>query len=103
MTPQESLDLDGIGTHDEFVDLWEELTGKTATDLHWYLVFGAYRLAAIMAKLFSMFVAQGRMSAEVADGQLATGLHVQMLAGLLELEPPTGVTPTVPDVCWDRG
>ena len=26
MTPQESMHLDGIGTHDEFVDLWEELT-----------------------------------------------------------------------------
>lgn len=102
MTPQDSLGLDGIGSNDEFVDLWEELTGRTATDLHWYLVFGAYRLAAIMAKLFSMFVAQGRMPAEVADGELATGMHVQMLAGLLELEPPAGVTPAVPDVRWDR-
>lgn len=102
MTPQDSLGLDGIGSHDEFVDLWEELTGRTACDLHWYLVFGAYRLAAIMAKLFSMFVAQGRMPAELADSQLATGMHVQMLAGLLDLEPPAGVTPTVPDVRWDR-
>ncbi len=102
MTPQDSLRLDGIGSNDEFVDLWEELTGRTATDLHWYLVFGAYRLAAIMAKLFSMFVAQGRMAADVADAQLATGMHVAMLAGLLELEPPAGVTPTVPDVRWER-
>ena len=60
-TPQESRQLDGIGTHDEFVDLWEDVTGERATDLHWYLVFGAYRLAAIFAKLFSMMVAQGRM------------------------------------------
>ena len=103
MTPQESVYLDGIGTHDEFVDLWEELTGNSATDLHWFLVFGAYRLAAIMAKLFSMFVAQGRMPAEFADAQLNTGLHVQMLAGLLDLTPPKGVTPTVPEVRWDRG
>ena len=103
MTPQESVYLDGIGTHDEFVDLWEELTGNSATDLHWFLVFGAYRLAAIMAKLFSMFVAQGRMPAEFADAQLNTGLHVQMLAGLLDLTPPEGVTPTVPEVRWDRG
>ena len=101
-TPQESLHLDGIGTHDEFVDLWEDLTGNTATDLHWFLVFGAYRLAAIMAKLFSMFVAQGRMPAEFADAQLNTGLHVQMLAGLLDLTPPKGVVPVVPDVRWER-
>ena len=101
-TPQESLHLDGIGSHDEFVDLWEDLTGNTATDLHWFLVFGAYRLAAIMAKLFSMFVAQGRMPAELADAQLNTGLHVQMLAGLLDLTPPKGVVPVVPDVLWER-
>ena len=56
-----------------------------------------------MAKLFSMFVAQGRMPAEFADAQLNTGLHVQMLAGLLDLKPPKDVTPTVPDVRWDRG
>jgi aminoglycoside phosphotransferase (APT) family kinase protein len=97
MTPQENR-LDGIGSHDEFVDLWENLTGSTATDLHWFLVFGAYRLAAIMAKLFSMFVAQGRMPADMADAQLNTGLHVQLLAGLLDLTPPEAVTPVVPDV-----
>jgi aminoglycoside phosphotransferase (APT) family kinase protein len=103
MTPQESLQLDGIGSHDEFVDLWEELSGLKATDLHWFLVFGAYRLAAIMAKLFSMFVAQGRMPAEFADAQLNTGVHVQTLAGLLDLTPPSGVTPATPGVRWDRG
>lgn len=65
-------------------------------------MFGAYRLAAIMAKLFSMFVAQGRMPAELADAQLNTGLHVQMLAGLLDLTPPKGVVPVVPDVLWER-
>ena len=47
-----------------------------------------------------MFVAQGRMPAEVAAAQLNTGLHVQMLAGLLDLTPPAGVTPVVPDVRW---
>jgi aminoglycoside phosphotransferase (APT) family kinase protein len=102
MTPQESVALDGIGSHDEFVDLWQDLTGMWATDLHWFLVLGAYRLAAIIAKLFSMFVAQGRMPAEVAAAQLNTGLHVQMLAGLLDLTPPAGVTPVLPDVRWDR-
>ena len=50
-----------------------------------------------------MFVAQGRMPAEFADAKLNTGLHVQMLAGLLDLTPPEGVTATVPEVRWDRG
>jgi aminoglycoside phosphotransferase (APT) family kinase protein len=102
MTPQESLQLDGIGSHDEFVDLWQQLTHLPAADLRWFLVFGAYRLAAIAAKLFSMFVAQGRMPTEIADEQLRSGLHVQLLAGLLELQPPAGVASYVPDVRLDR-
>jgi aminoglycoside phosphotransferase (APT) family kinase protein len=102
MTPAECLTLDGIGTHDELVDLWEDLTDMKAVDLHWFLVFGAYRLAAILAKLLPMFVAQGRMPAEIADQQLTTGMHVALLAGLLDLTPPAGVTPVVPDVRWDR-
>jgi hypothetical protein len=75
----------------------------TAADLHWCLVFGAYRLAAIVAKLMSMFVAQGRMPAQLADEQLSSGLHVQLLAGLLDLQPPPGVAPVVPEVRWNRG
>lgn len=102
MTAPESLALDGIGSHDELVDLWENLTGTPAADLHWYLVFGAYRLAAILAKLFSTFVAQGRMPADFARLQLSTGNHVQLLAGLLDLAAPPGVTPLVPDVRFDR-
>jgi aminoglycoside phosphotransferase (APT) family kinase protein len=102
MTPQESGQLDGMGSPDELIDLWEDLTGQSATDLHWFLVFGAYRLAAIMAKLFSMFVADRRMPAEFAEQQLNTGLHVQLLAGLLDREPPPSVTPLIPDVRLDR-
>lgn len=101
-TPAEGLKLKGIGSHDDFVDLWEALIGESAGDLRWYLVFAAYRMAAIMAKLFAMFVAQGRMSAEQADEQLRTGLHVQLLAGLLDLPAPPGVTPEMPNVRCDR-
>lgn len=101
MTPPESLRLDGIGSHDQFVNLWEDLTGSTASQLRWFLVFSAYRLAAVIAKLMSLFVAQGRIPSEAADRQLTTGLHAQLLAGLLELRPPAGVVPVVPDVGLD--
>jgi aminoglycoside phosphotransferase (APT) family kinase protein len=102
MDPPESRQLEGIGTHDELVDLWEDVTGARATDLRWYLVFGAYRLAAIFAKLFSMMVAQGHMTPEAARTQLACGDHVQLLSGLLDLTPPRGVSPRVPDVRLER-
>lgn len=102
MTAPDSTTLDGIGTNDELVDLWQDLTGISVADLRWFLVFGAYRLAAILAKLFSTFVAQGRMPAEAAQMQLDAGTHVQLLAGLLDLTPPPGVLPVIPDVRLDR-
>ena len=102
MTPPESRQLEGIGTHDELVELWEDVTGQRATELRWYLVFGAYRLAAIFAKLFSMMVAQSQMTADVARTQLERGNHVRLLSGLLDLTPPQGVAPGVPDVRLDR-
>jgi aminoglycoside phosphotransferase (APT) family kinase protein len=102
MDPPKSRQLEGIGTPDELVDLWEDVTGERATDLRWYLVFGAYRLAAIFAKLFSMMVAQGQMTAEAARAQLACGNHVQLMSGLLDLTPPRGVVPRVPDLRLER-
>jgi len=102
MEPPESRRLEGIGTPDELVDLWEDATGRRATELRWYLVFGAYRLAAIFAKLFSMMVTQGHMTADVARTQLERGNHVQLMSGLLDLTPPPGISPRVPDVRLER-
>jgi Phosphotransferase enzyme family len=98
MEPAEARALDGIGSQRELVDLWEELSGLRATDLHWYFVFGAYRLAAIFVKMFSMMVAKGHLKAEDARAGLNYGLHVQLMAGLLNLTPPHGINPLVPDV-----
>jgi aminoglycoside phosphotransferase (APT) family kinase protein len=102
LDPPESQQLDGIGSYDDFIDLWEEASGQRATDLHWYLVLSAYRLAGVFAKLFSMMVEQGHMTADAARAELAHGMHVQLMAGLLELSPPDGVTPRVPNVRLDR-
>lgn len=102
MEPPESRRLEGIGTPDELVALWEDASGQRATDLRWYLVFGAYRMSAIFARLFSMMVARGQMTVEAARTQLACGDHVQLVSGLLGLPPPPGVVPRVPDVQLER-
>jgi aminoglycoside phosphotransferase (APT) family kinase protein len=98
MAPPEAQALDGIGSHDEMLDIWSDVASRKPADLRWYLVLGAYRLAAIFAKLFAMMVAQGHMDDETARGMLATGQHVQLMSGLLDLTPPPGVVPIVPDV-----
>jgi aminoglycoside phosphotransferase (APT) family kinase protein len=102
MDAQAGQPLDGIGTSDDLVDLWEDATGLRATDLHWYLVFSAYRLAAILTKLFSMMTAQGHMTDEAARTELARGSHVQQICGLLDLTPPPGVEARAPAVRLDR-
>jgi aminoglycoside phosphotransferase (APT) family kinase protein len=98
MDPPESRQLEGVGSPQELVDRWEELTGQPADRLRWYLVFGAYRLAAILAKLFSMMAAKGHMSAEQVQAALVGGSHVGLIAGLLDLTPPPGVVPLVPEL-----
>lgn len=98
MDPTGDAPLDGIGTAGDLVALWEECTGQRVTDLRWYLAFGAYRMAAIFAKLFSLMVARGQMAQDAARAFLASGQHVRWIAGLLDLSPPPGVVPRVPDV-----
>jgi len=102
MDPPESRLLEGIGSHEDLVCLWEDVTGERASELRWYLVLGAYRLAAIFAKLFAMMVARGHMTADAARVQLGCGPHVQWMSGLLELAPPPGVTAHVPELRLER-
>lgn len=102
MDPQGSDPLEGIGTSDDLIDRWETITGQRAADLHWYLVFGAYRLAGIFTKLFTMMADSGQLPADAATNMIETGTHVQLIAGLLDLTPPDGVTPAVPPVRLDR-
>lgn len=39
--------LDGLGTRQETIDLWQELTGRRVVDLHWYEVFAGYQLSCL--------------------------------------------------------
>jgi aminoglycoside phosphotransferase (APT) family kinase protein len=36
--------LDGLGTRQETIDLWQELTGRTVGDVHWHEVFAAVKV-----------------------------------------------------------
>lgn len=102
MEPPESAQLEGIGSPDDLVDLWETTMGCRASDLHWYLVFGAYRLCGIFTKLFTTMADAGRLTPAAAEAQVMRGYHVQLIAALLDLTPPSGVLPVAPDVRLDR-
>jgi len=43
--------LDGMGTHDETVALWEELCGKSAADLAWYEEFTQFKMTCTGIRL----------------------------------------------------
>jgi aminoglycoside phosphotransferase (APT) family kinase protein len=58
--------LEGIGTPDELVTLWETETGRKVRNLPWYEVFTTFRLGCIMIRLFANLAAEGQMPAETA-------------------------------------
>lgn len=43
--------LDGMGSHDETVELWEELSGKSAVDLDWYEDFANFKMTCTGIRL----------------------------------------------------
>jgi len=88
--------LPGIGTFDELVDQWEAHTGWQARDLHYHLVFAAYRLAAILMRLFAQMAGRGLMAPEQAEHLSMHSTQAQQLALLLGLTPPDPVTATLP-------
>jgi aminoglycoside phosphotransferase (APT) family kinase protein len=43
--------LPGFPSQDETVARWEQLTGRSAADLHWFLVFAGLRFTVVMLRL----------------------------------------------------
>jgi aminoglycoside phosphotransferase (APT) family kinase protein len=39
--------LDGLGTRQQTIDLWQELTGRRADDLRWYEAYAAFKTAVL--------------------------------------------------------
>jgi aminoglycoside phosphotransferase (APT) family kinase protein len=93
-----SANLPGMGTPHETVQLWEELSGRAATDLYWCIVFNAFRLGAIRMRL-------SRQMAESGTGPndpdaAANNVAIQQVGLLLDLEPAGPVTAGLPDVSF---
>jgi aminoglycoside phosphotransferase (APT) family kinase protein len=43
----------GFMTRKEFIDRYEKESGRDLSDMHWYVVFGYFKLAAILQQIFA--------------------------------------------------
>ena len=89
--------LPGLGRPDELVERWERHTGRAAEDLHWHLVFTAFRLGVIRMKLRRMMVEDGLLPAAEARPD-ARNESIQLLALWLDETPPGSPVPRKPPI-----
>jgi aminoglycoside phosphotransferase (APT) family kinase protein len=61
--------LEGIGTPDELVERWQELTGAEVRHLEWHDVFTLFRLGVVMLNLYKNMAADGQLAPSVAEQQ----------------------------------
>lgn len=79
---------EGFPTREETVARYEELTGFSLPDLHWFEVFCAVRLASLMHRAGNLMVGAGLLPPD-APMKLNNPAS-QLLAKLLGLEAPSG-------------
>ena len=89
--------LPGLGRPDELVERWEHHTGQSAANLHWHLVFTAFRLGVIRMRLRRMMVAAGLLPAAEARPD-ARNESIQLLAVWLGETPPGSPLPRKPAI-----
>lgn len=61
--------LPGLGTREQTVALWEDLTGRRADQLGWHEVLAAFRLSVIMMRYGKLWAAAGRSGIIDAEGE----------------------------------
>jgi aminoglycoside phosphotransferase (APT) family kinase protein len=88
--------LPGLGTFDELVDDWEQLTGWRADNMRYHLAYACFRLGAIVRKLNDQMLASGWLP---PGTDISTNSDViQMLSLLADLPPAGDVTATAPEL-----
>jgi aminoglycoside phosphotransferase (APT) family kinase protein len=53
--------LDGLGSRQETIDMWQNITGMTVHDIHFYEVFTGYKLATLLFRSLSLASIVGKM------------------------------------------
>ncbi len=72
--------LPGFPSREETVARWEQLTGRSGEDLHWFLVFAALRFTVVMLRLGHLFHEVGMIPESFGyDNAISTALDELML------------------------
>jgi aminoglycoside phosphotransferase (APT) family kinase protein len=77
--------LEGLGTRQETIDLWRELTGFEPRDLQWYEVFAGYKLAIIVARRYAS------SRDERPNFNLNNNAYTRAMADIMGVAAPTDV------------
>ena len=74
--------LEGLGTREETIALWRELTGGSVDDLFWYEVFAGFKVAYT-------FLRKTDLDGSAIPGQDGNdNVFTRLASSLLELPPP---------------
>ena len=74
--------LEGFPSHEETVARWEELTGREATDLRWWMTLGAARYAAILTRVMDLLEDTGLLPG--ARGMAFDNTSTKLLRAILD-------------------
>jgi aminoglycoside phosphotransferase (APT) family kinase protein len=83
--------LEGFPTREEMVTHYEQVSGRTARDLHFYEVFAGVRFGVVMMQIKNLLVEFELMPAESDMGRNNAVTHC--LAALLDLPKPGELAP----------
>jgi len=74
--------LDGLGDRQETLAFWEDRTGRSTRDVHWYEVYAGWKVSAISMRTMALGVTDGKVQRAVRNPFLVRTCR------LVDLEPP---------------
>jgi len=90
------VELPGLGSFDELIEYWQQLTGQQVRNLRYHVAYALFRLGAIVIRLNDQMLAAGHLP---PGTDISSNAHtIQQLAQLLDLPTPGPITCPVPKV-----
>jgi aminoglycoside phosphotransferase (APT) family kinase protein len=77
----------GFGSHEDTIERYSELMGRRMRDIFFYEIFSGFRFAVVMYRLSDLVFGREDMAQDA--GMATNNIATQLLAKMLDLEPPT--------------